>query len=112
LKKEVTIDDHRIPLDELIERYQTNIEEGLTTEKAREALEKNGPNSLTPPAEVPEWVKFAKLLFGGFSALLWVNFLKQWRFLLQINMDLIGCCYTLFDCLWSSSRFRSHNTKR
>lgn len=73
LKKEVDIDEHKISLEELIERYQSNIEEGLTTQRARELLEKNGRNALTPPPEVPEWVKFAKLLFGGFSALLWVS---------------------------------------
>jgi sodium/potassium-transporting ATPase subunit alpha len=73
LKKEVEIDDHRITLEEVVARYETNIERGLTTEQARQALEKNGPNALTPPAEVPEWVKFCKLLFGGFSALLWVS---------------------------------------
>lgn len=76
LKKEVDIDDHKIALEELVQRYQTNIEEGLTTQQAREALEKNGPNALTPPPEVPEWVKFCKLLFGGFSALLWV---RRWK---------------------------------
>ncbi|CAF3630211.1 unnamed protein product [Rotaria sordida] len=72
LKKEVTIDEHKITLEEVVARYETNIEQGLSAAKAREFLEKNGPNSLTPPREVPEWVKFAKLLFGGFSALLWV----------------------------------------
>ncbi|CAF1372715.1 unnamed protein product [Adineta ricciae] len=72
LKKEVTIDDHKITLEELVQRYETNIEQGLSSEKARQLLEKNGPNALTPPPEVPEWVKFAKLLFGGFSGLLWV----------------------------------------
>jgi sodium/potassium-transporting ATPase subunit alpha len=73
LKKEVTIDDHKIPLEELIQRYETNIEQGLTTQKADEVLQKTGPNALTPPAQVPEWVKFCKLLFGGFSGLLWVS---------------------------------------
>ncbi|CAF0779597.1 unnamed protein product [Rotaria sp. Silwood1] len=72
LKKEVTIDEHKITLEELVERYETNIEEGHSSAKARDLLEKNGPNALTPPPEVPEWIKFAKLLFGGFSALLWV----------------------------------------
>jgi len=52
LKKEVSIDDHKITLDELIERYETNIEQGHTSEKARELLEKNGPNALTPPRQV------------------------------------------------------------
>ena len=47
--------------------------QGLTTEKAREILERDGPNQLRPPKTTPEWVKFCKLLFGGFSMLLWVG---------------------------------------
>ena len=73
LKKEVTIDEHKIPLEELVERYQTNVETGLSAQKAQELLQTNGPNALTPPPETPEWVKFCKLLFGGFSSLLWVS---------------------------------------
>ncbi len=70
----MTIDEHRITLEELVDRYQTNVETGLDSQKAQETLQKNGPNALTPPPETPEWVKFCKLLFGGFSALLWVSF--------------------------------------
>jgi len=81
LKKEVTIDEHKITLEELIDRYQTDIEHGLSNAKAGELLEKNGRNALTPPPEVPEWIKFAKLLFGGFSALLWVNRIGSFFFL-------------------------------
>ncbi|CAF1259823.1 unnamed protein product, partial [Didymodactylos carnosus] len=72
LKKELTIDDHRVPLQELVERYHTSVENGLTTAAAAEALRVNGPNSLTPPYQTPEWLKFVRLLFGGFSGLLWV----------------------------------------
>jgi sodium/potassium-transporting ATPase subunit alpha len=57
----------------LIQRYETDIEHGFSTQKAEELLQKNGPNALTPPRQVPEWVKFCRLLFGGFSGLLWVN---------------------------------------
>ncbi|XP_076050491.1 sodium/potassium-transporting ATPase subunit alpha-like isoform X1 [Oratosquilla oratoria] len=28
---------------------------------------------LTPPKKTPEWVKFAKNLFGGFALLLWIG---------------------------------------
>lgn len=85
LKEEVTIDEHKITLEEVVARFETNIEQGHTTEKARELLEKNGPNALTPPAEIPEWVKFCKLLFGGFSALLWVSYkIKKEFFFLNI----------------------------
>ncbi|ESO09176.1 hypothetical protein HELRODRAFT_92935, partial [Helobdella robusta] len=47
--------------------------QGLTTQRAREILERDGPNQLTPPKTTPEWVKFCKQLFGGFSILLWVG---------------------------------------
>lgn len=47
--------------------------QGLTNEKARVALERDGPNELTPPKTTPEWVKFCKQLFGGFSTLLWIG---------------------------------------
>ena len=32
-----------------------------------------GPNALTPPKTTPEWIKFCKNLFGGFSTLLWIG---------------------------------------
>merc|ERR1712127_538977 len=40
---------------------------------AKANLERDGLNALTPPKTVPEWVKFLKQLFGGFSMLLWVG---------------------------------------
>lgn len=40
---------------------------------AAKNLERDGPNILTPPKTTPEWLKFAKQLFGGFSLLLWVG---------------------------------------
>lgn len=42
-------------------------------EKAREVLERDGPNELSPPKTTPEWIKFCKQLFGGFSTLLWIG---------------------------------------
>uniref|UniRef100_A0AAR2LVV6 Sodium/potassium-transporting ATPase subunit alpha n=1 Tax=Pygocentrus nattereri TaxID=42514 RepID=A0AAR2LVV6_PYGNA len=40
---------------------------------AAEILARDGPNVLTPPPTTPEWVKFCKQLFGGFSILLWIG---------------------------------------
>lgn len=34
-------------------------------------MERDGPNTLTPPITTPEWIKFMKQIFGGFSVLLW-----------------------------------------
>lgn len=53
--------------------YACIIVKGLTHAKAKEILERDGPNSLTPPKQTPEWVKFCKQLFGGFALLLWIG---------------------------------------
>jgi len=73
LKREMEMDEHKIPLDALIQRYGSNIQNGLTTQKAKEVMERDGRNELTPPKTTPEWVKFCKQLFGGFSILLWIG---------------------------------------
>ncbi|KAF6032440.1 ATP1A1 [Bugula neritina] len=73
LKKELVMDEHTIPIEELYHRLETNPDTGLTIDKAREVLERDGPNELSPPKTTPEWVKFAKQLFGGFSMLLWIG---------------------------------------
>uniref|UniRef100_A0A8C3MT19 Sodium/potassium-transporting ATPase subunit alpha n=1 Tax=Geospiza parvula TaxID=87175 RepID=A0A8C3MT19_GEOPR len=46
---------------------------GLTNARAAEILVQDGPNALTPPPTTPEWVKFCRQLFGGFSILLWIG---------------------------------------
>ncbi|XP_033096761.1 sodium/potassium-transporting ATPase subunit alpha-3-like isoform X1 [Anneissia japonica] len=73
LKKELELDEHKVPIEELFERLTTNPETGLTKARAKEILERDGPNSLTPPPKTPEWIKFCKQLFGGFATLLWVG---------------------------------------
>ncbi|CAG7835368.1 unnamed protein product [Allacma fusca] len=73
LKQELEIDDHKVPIEELFRRLHTNPDTGLTQAKAKENLERDGPNALTPPKQTPEWVKFCKNLFGGFSLLLWIG---------------------------------------
>ncbi|KAH7951896.1 hypothetical protein HPB52_015020 [Rhipicephalus sanguineus] len=73
LKQEVSMDEHKIPIEELYARLGTNPATGLTSQQAREVFERDGPNSLTPPKKTPEWVKFCKNLFGGFSLLLWIG---------------------------------------
>ncbi|KAM4644546.1 LOW QUALITY PROTEIN: sodium/potassium-transporting ATPase subunit alpha-2-like [Amazona ochrocephala] len=72
LKKEVNMDDHKL-LDELGRRYQVDLSRGLTNARAAEILAQDGPNALTPPPTTPEWVKFCRQLFGGFSILLWIG---------------------------------------
>lgn len=66
-------DEHKIPLEELCSRLKTNPETGLTDAQAKSVYERDGPNALTPPPTIPEWVKFCKQLFGGFALLLWIG---------------------------------------
>lgn len=67
------MDEHKIPLTELVARLSTSIEVGLTSAKAKEFLLRDGPNALTPPKTTPEWIKFCRQLFGGFALLLWIG---------------------------------------
>lgn len=73
LKQELDIDYHKITVEELYQRFGTHPDTGLTHAKAKEILERDGPNALTPPEKTPEWVKFCKQLFGGFALLLWIG---------------------------------------
>uniref|UniRef100_A0A8C4P991 Sodium/potassium-transporting ATPase subunit alpha-2 n=1 Tax=Dromaius novaehollandiae TaxID=8790 RepID=A0A8C4P991_DRONO len=54
-------------------KYQVDLSRGLTNARAAEILVQDGPNALTPPPTTPEWVKFCRQLFGGFSILLWIG---------------------------------------
>merc|ERR1719293_623760 len=73
LKQELEIDVHRVSVDELLKRFNSNIENGLSAEQAKKALAEHGPNALTPPPTTPEWVKFCQNLFSGFACLLWLG---------------------------------------
>ncbi|KAF7256310.1 hypothetical protein EG68_07094 [Paragonimus skrjabini miyazakii] len=73
LKYDVNIDEHHIDFEELCNRLDTDIVYGLTDTEAQHRLERDGPNALTPPKHLPNWVKLLKCMTGGFSILLWVG---------------------------------------
>lgn len=73
LKKELVMDEHKIPLEELAARYGTNMEQGLKEDQVLKQREIDGLNRLTPPKETPEWIKLLMQLFGGFATLLWIG---------------------------------------
>uniref|UniRef100_A0A6A7FNN5 Sodium/potassium-transporting ATPase subunit alpha n=1 Tax=Hirondellea gigas TaxID=1518452 RepID=A0A6A7FNN5_9CRUS len=73
LKQELDLDEHKVPIEELYQRLQTNPDTGLSMAEARRRYERDGPNALTPPKKTPEWIKFCKNLFGGFALLLWAG---------------------------------------
>ena len=73
LKQECDLNEHKLTIEQVSLQYQTDSELGLTPEQARDILLRDGPNALTPPKKVSEWVKFSKNLFGGFAMLLWIG---------------------------------------
>merc|ERR1712038_1297684 len=73
LKQELEIDVHKVDVDVLCKRFKTSVENGPTDELVEAGIKEHGPNALTPPPTVPEWVKFCKCLFSGFAMLLWLG---------------------------------------
>jgi hypothetical protein len=53
LKQELELDVHKITVDELCKRFNTNLERGLTKAAALEGNKKYGLNALTPPPTTP-----------------------------------------------------------
>uniref|UniRef100_T2MGY6 Sodium/potassium-transporting ATPase subunit alpha n=1 Tax=Hydra vulgaris TaxID=6087 RepID=T2MGY6_HYDVU len=73
LKKELEMTEHSMKLESLLSMYETSLEKGLSENIVARNLERDGLNALTPPKQTPEWVKFCKQMFGGFSMLLWIG---------------------------------------
>ena len=73
LKKELELDVHSVGVAELCYRFNTDVNSGLTAEQAAAGQDLYGLNELTPPPSTPEWVKFCKQLFSGFSCMLWIG---------------------------------------
>ncbi|KAL7673335.1 hypothetical protein ACOME3_008194 [Neoechinorhynchus agilis] len=73
LKKELELEDHKLSLEELSAKHNVNVETGLSDDEVAIRLERDGPNALSPPPTTPEWVKFLKTMFTGFSLLLWAG---------------------------------------
>merc|ERR1712226_1011323 len=71
LKQELEIDVHKVDVATLCKRFNTSVENGLTDDQVEAGIKEHGKNQLTPPPTTPEWVKFCKCLFSGFSLLLW-----------------------------------------
>lgn len=64
-------DDHCVDLTVLMnERLQTDGEKGLTSMEYKRRLQLYGPNRMSPPKTIPEWLKILQTMTGFFSLLL------------------------------------------
>ncbi|OQV18252.1 Sodium/potassium-transporting ATPase subunit alpha [Hypsibius exemplaris] len=70
LKKDLQMDDHLLPEQQLFTRVDVDPKTGLTDQEASKRLARDGRNMLTPPKKVPEIVKLMREFVGGFSPLL------------------------------------------
>lgn len=73
----VADEDHLLSVAAIADRYKVSVDlgnilesKGLEEDDAKERLERHGPNSLTPPAKVPEWKKFIREFTGIFAIML------------------------------------------
>jgi len=71
LRKNVEMTEHSEDLEELLKRFESNVQTGMSVEAAQRSFEKYGRNELTPPATTPWYVKFIQEMTGFFSLLLW-----------------------------------------
>ena len=71
VQNDETIDSHRIDLAVLLgERLKTDAKKGLSSKEHALRLEADGPNRISPPKTIPEWLKLLKTMTGFFSLLL------------------------------------------
>lgn len=68
-----SMDFHKVELATLVQEFDTNETQGLTTEKAKDTLAKVGPNKLKEKTPLPWFVKLLLEMTGIFSILLWVG---------------------------------------
>ncbi|KAG6798721.1 sodium/potassium-transporting ATPase subunit alpha [Apis mellifera caucasica] len=73
LRRDIETDIHLQPLEDLLQRLETDATHGLSMNVARARLAETGPNTLTPPKKPSSLLKFLRLCFGGFSSLIWVG---------------------------------------
>ena len=65
---------HTYDKNTLANNYNTDLKTGLTNEGYQQALEEYGENKLTPPKEIPWYVRLLLAIFGGFfNVLLWLG---------------------------------------
>ncbi len=67
MAKEVDITEHLLSSEELVAKFQTHLENGLSASEAEIRLKRDGPNAFSPPKVTPAWVLLLKELTLGFA---------------------------------------------
>lgn len=72
-KKDIEMDQHVVPLEDLLRRYDTNIETGIKESSAQSRMDKWGKNVLSPPKATPWYILYLHEITTPFAILLWVG---------------------------------------
>ena len=67
------MDEHKIPIEELVYRLGTNLDTGMTTEAAFKRNAEEGDNKLPEKKKTPAWIRFLKEITNWFAIMLWVG---------------------------------------
>lgn len=67
------MDDHKIPLEDLLARLQSHAQNGLAHEVAVARNLELGDNKLSEKKKTPWWWRLIKEMFNWFSIMLWVG---------------------------------------
>ena len=67
------MDEHRIPLDELLSRFNCTLQGGLSTEAAIRRNLEEGDNKLPEKEKEPGWIRFLREITNWFAIMLWVG---------------------------------------
>jgi len=71
--------------------FRADLIQGLSAQERSRRLARDGRNVLTPPRQLPEWVKFLRAMVGGFSLLLLLGSLLSFiAYLIPVCGELFG----------------------
>jgi sodium/potassium-transporting ATPase subunit alpha len=67
------LDAHSISIEELLKRFKSDLETGLTTEAVEESRKSFGFNKVKDKSQKSPILIFLKNIFGGFALVLWIG---------------------------------------
>jgi sodium/potassium-transporting ATPase subunit alpha len=67
------MDEHKIPMEELVHRFGTSLEAGMKTEAAMRRNAEEGDNKLPEKKKTPAWIRFLKEVTNWFAIMLWIG---------------------------------------
>lgn len=73
VRKDIEMDQHIVPLEDLLKRYDVNPSTGINDTTIHSRQEKWGQNVLSPPKTTPWWQLYIHEITTPFAILLWVG---------------------------------------